>query len=115
MTDASQTAASKFTAAQWDRIYDTMNPNLRNKIAAAFVAAMDRGLDILNPTTGESPAGESVLAGFVADARARGWDAGTISMLRWNVRAVGRRIINDVIAELGRRTINDVIAEPSAA
>jgi hypothetical protein len=99
MTDTSKTTAASLTDTQWDSIYNTMNPAVRDKIAAAFGEAMDQGLDILNLTNGRSPAGETVLAGFVADAREKNWSAETISMLRWNVRAVGRRIIHATVAD----------------
>lgn len=85
------------TPAQYDAIERTMNPAVRDKIAMRFVEALDAGHDLYLPD-GTSPAGEAVVAAMVAEARAMGWAPETLSMLRWNIRAVGRRIILDTFA-----------------
>ena len=84
---------TNLTPAQYDRILATMNPAVLNKIAAAFVRAIDAGHDIYNPANGTSPAGNVVIAEFNQQTAALGWAPETASMMRWNVRAVGRHLI----------------------
>jgi hypothetical protein len=83
---------------QFDRIYATMAHPVRVKIARNFAAVLDGGADLFDPATRTSPAGEAVMVAMVADARAKGWGDETVSMLRWNIRAVGRRLILDALA-----------------
>lgn len=88
-----ESAAVNLTAEQYRKIYVSMSPVVRDKIATAFMRAIGDGYDIYDPATGTSPAGENVMTWANAYAARLGFSPEATSMLRWNVRAIGRELI----------------------
>lgn len=97
-TNGTPTLTQTLTPEVCAKVTATMHPAVHKKICKAFVEALGKHqLDVI-AADGTSPAGEWVMAFFVAEMDRLGWTGDVRRAMRLNVRVVGMNLIRETAA-----------------